>query len=101
MEQKGHDSGSDSSVVRKLREEIRELNQRLEQCDNNRGHSEATTASEADDDKAEDDLAAKCRDLEETLDLMRGEFENMEDYWQVGCKILTILRILFFVLVRR
>ena len=94
--------------MRQLREEIRELKQRLEKCDKNtidlRGRSEAATgASEAndDDDKAEDGLAAKCRDLEETLDMMRGEFENMEDYWQVGCKILAMLRILFFVLIVR
>ena len=91
--------------MRQLREEIRELKQRLEKCDKNtidlRGRSEAATASEANDDKAEDGLAAKCRDLEETLDMMRGEFENMEDYWQVGCKILAMLRILFFVLFRR
>ena len=107
VEAKRHDSGLDTdSVVRQLREEIHELKQRLESaatdeknCDNKTIDCPPDSKQEP-DDKAED-LAAKCRDLEETLDMMRGEFENMEDYWQVGCKILAILHILFFVLVRR
>ena len=40
--------------------------------------------------RATNSLAAKCRDLEETLELMRSEFENMEDYWQVGGRVLAL-----------
>ncbi len=29
------------------------------------------------------DLSERCANLEESLELMRAEFENMEDYWQV------------------
>ncbi len=28
-------------------------------------------------------LSERCSSLEESLELMRSEFENMEDYWQV------------------
>ena len=90
IERNGHDSGSESVVVSQLREEIHELKQRLEKCD-----KKTQGAQRPDDDRAED-LAAKCRELEETLDLMRGEFENMEDYWQVGRHAVYTLRILLF-----
>ena len=60
-----------------------------------------TLASEDKSDKTEEDWAAKCRDLEETLELMRGEFESMEDYWQVGRRVTAVLRILLHVLIVR
>ena len=107
VEAKRHDSGLDTDLlVRQLREEIHELKQRLESaatdeknCDNKTIDCPPDSKQEP-DDKAED-LAAKCRDLEETLDLMRGEFENMEDYWQVGYHILSIFRILFCIIIVR
>ena len=37
-------------------------------------------------------LETKVKDLEESLELMRGEFENMEDYWQVT-KLISALSI--------
>ena len=30
------------------------------------------------------ELEAKCKELEESLELMQAEFEKMEDYWQVN-----------------
>ena len=95
VERKGHDSGPDSAVVTQLRGEILDLKRRLEQCDNDR------TAATASEDKTDEDWASKCRDLEETLELMRGEFESMEDYWQVGRRVTAVLRILFHVLIVR
>ena len=95
VERKGHDPGPDSAVVTQLRGEILELKRRLEKCDNDQ------TAATASEDKADEDWASKCRDLEETLELMRGEFESMEDYWQVGRRVTAVLRILLHVLIVR
>jgi hypothetical protein len=36
------------------------------------------------DEIARKELEAKCKELEESLELMQAEFEKMEDYWQVN-----------------
>jgi hypothetical protein len=33
---------------------------------------------------ARQELEEKCKQLEESLELMQSEFEKMEDYWQVS-----------------
>jgi hypothetical protein len=66
-----------SPVLKALRREIDELKKKL-------SGKEAEAEPEMKTREVLDsDLTAKCKDLEESLDLMRGEFENMEDYWQV------------------
>ncbi len=75
-----------------------------EELDTTSSSSTAEDTSKTDISKAEDDpkedhaslespespikadaiLTKRCEELEESLELMRNEFENMEDYWQVG-----------------
>ena len=35
--------------------------------------------------KREKELEGKCKELEESLEMIQIEFEKMEDYWQVRC----------------
>ncbi len=39
-------------------------------------------------------LSERCANLEESLEMMRAEFENMEDYWQVRkCEQLDAIKL--------
>ena len=37
------------------------------------------------------ELEAKCKELEESLELMQAEFEKMEDYWQVNKQSSSVI----------
>ena len=44
----------------------------------------ASAEEKSKDEIVRKELEAKCKELEESLELMQAEFEKMEDYWQVN-----------------
>lgn len=74
--------------VEQLKKKVLELEEKLHQFRNQAASMDSSTeAIQSDDDllrikKENEKLVARCKSLEDNLELMSREYENCEDYWQ-------------------
>lgn len=74
----------ESKLAKKELDKVRSELERLKQQEEVKEKEEEETKVETEKAPVRvGTLTSKCKDLEESLELMQKEFENMEDYWQV------------------
>lgn len=74
-----------SSLVSALKTRVTELENALRVMKERSVDSEVKEGNEEDEKNTKEDAAVKClncEDMESSLDLMRKEFDSLEDYWQ-------------------
>ena len=81
-------SADESDLLKELRREVDELKEKLAAAERiELKADEEAPKQEAAPAPLPPDVEAKVKDLEESLEMMKGEFENMEDYWQVRSNV--------------